>query len=222
MAEHGVIDWGQGTKFQFDQTKPLATHQQSDTQCRPVQQSPEWGRATSFQMLRSNVDSGYAEKARFKRLSNTERLSIAIRRAVNSLPSQAKAKAEELLDPANLAIMAGALAIWIGSQATPVGWVVDIAMAGLGLYALGTEAVVVVRELKAFGMGIIEAEKESDLYKAGEHLGKAVAVVGIDLVVALLLKKAIVKVREPVLQGGNGAASKPLLFGKYDPNKVQT
>lgn len=222
MAEHGVIDWGQGTKFQFDQTKPLATHQLSDTQCRPVQQSPEWGRVTSFQMLRSNVDSGYAEKARFKRLSNTERLSIAIRRAVNSLPSQVKAKAEELLDPANLAIMAGALAIWIGSQATPVGWVVDIAMAGLGLYALGTEAVVVVRELKAFGMGIIEAEKESDLYKAGEHLGKAVAVVGIDLVVALLLKKAIVKVREPVLQGGNGAASKPLLFGKYDPNKVQT
>jgi len=222
VAESSTINWSLGSKFTFDQTKPLACFEPADAFRRSTQQLPEFGRATNIYSVRSHSDPGLSEQTRFNNLSNTERLGVAIRSAVNSFPSEVKSKAGVLLDPTNLAIMAGALAIWVGSHATPVGWVVDIGMAGLGVFALGTEAIEVIREVKAFGTGIVTAKSESDLNMAGKHLGKAVAIVGIDVVVALLLKKAIVKVRQPTISGGTAAESKPLLFGKYDPNKVQT
>jgi Bacterial toxin 46 len=47
-----------------------------------------------------------------------------------------------------------------------------------------------------------------------------VVLVGVGLVVALLLKKAIVKVREPKMPKLEGGETK-LLFGKYDPRTAQ-
>lgn len=110
--------------------------------------------------------------------------------------------------------MAGALAIWIGAQATPIGWVVNIGMAGLGVVALGAEAIDVIQELHAFGMGVITANSEAELVKAGGHLAKAIAIVGVDMVIALLLKKATVKLREPNIKASDGSGKK--LFGKYE------
>lgn len=222
MADSSYIDWRQGSKFLFDQASPYADFQPLAPVCRSVQQYSEWGRATNIGMGRSLVDPGLSEQARFKRLTNTDKLAVAIRGAVNSFPSEVKSKASDLLDPANLAIMAGALAIWVGAHATPIGWVVDIGMAGLGIYALGSEAIAVISEVKAFGSGVVNAEKESDLILAGKHLGKAIAIVGVDLVVAILLKRAVVKVREPRLKGGADAKSEQLLFGKYDPSRAQS
>lgn len=222
MADSSYIDWRQGSKFLFDQASPYAGLQPLAPVCRSVQQYPEWCRATNIGMGRILVDPGLSEQARFNRLTNTDKLAVAIRGAVNSFPSEVKTKASDLLDPANLAIMAGALAIWVGAHATPIGWVVDIGMAGLGIYALGSEAIAVISEVKAFGSGVVNAEKESDLFLAGKHLGKAVAIVGVDLVVAILLKRAVVKVREPRLKGGADAKSEQLLFGKYDPSKAQS
>jgi hypothetical protein len=148
-------------------------------------------------------------------LSNTAKLGIALRSAATSVGGEAGAKLAELLSPTNLAIMAGALAIWIGAQATPIGWVVNIGMIGLGVIALGVEAITVMRELQAFGVGVITAKTEADLSQAGKHLAKAVAIVGVDVVVAILLKKAVIKIREPGLKMGDQGSKK--LFGKYDP-----
>lgn len=187
---------------------------------RQASAAPGFGRAQAPEMNRSLVDPGLAERQRFMRMSNTDKLGVAIRHAALRLPAEARDQAMALIDPANLAIMAGALAVWVGAQATPVGWVVNIAMLGVGVVATGALAVQVARELRDFALGVLGADDTADLRAAGDHLAKAVLLVGVDLVVALLLKKAIVKVREPKMPHLEGGETK-LLFGKYDPRTAQ-
>lgn len=175
-----------------------------------------WSRHVAPHGQRTRVDDGQSEAARFARLSNTDKLGVALRTTASAVGPEMGGKLQELISPTNLAMMAGALAIWVGAHATPIGCAVDIGMVGLGVVALGAEAVSVMRELHAFAMGVIRAKSEADLMAAGRHLAKAIAIVGVDVVVAILLKKAVVKVREPGPAAGE-AAGGPKLFGKYDP-----
>ncbi len=171
-----LLNWRVGSQMEFDALKAFGAPPGPELACRRSPTDSPWGRAQDFNMGRSLVDAGLAEQQRFRRMSNTDKLAVALRGAVNSLPSQFRDKAQELLDPANLAIMAGALAIWVGTHATPVGWIVDIGMVGMGVVALGVEAVAVAREIQAFAQGVIKAQNEGDLIAAGRHLGQAVAI----------------------------------------------
>lgn len=217
MGNERFIDWQLGTQAAFDKVAPLGLPT-AEPMCRRPGLAPwsEWSRAVVPPGQRIRVGDGQSAATRFARLSNTDKLGVALRSAAQGLGPEVGGKLRELISPTNLAIMAGALAIWVGAQATPIGWIVDIGMVGLGVVALGAEAVHVMRELHAFAMGVIRANNEVDLMKAGGHLAKAVAIVGVDVVVAILLKKAIVKVRQPAPAHGDGAGEGKL-FGKYDP-----
>ncbi len=215
-----LLNWEDGTNGAFNRCSTPRICAAPQTWGRHSIEAPGWGRAQAPAMNRALVDPGHADRQRFMRMSNTDKLGVAIRQLALRLPAEARHHAMALVDPANLAIMAGALAIWVGAQATPIGWVADIAMFGMGVVAIGAEAVDVARELRDFAMGVLGAEDESELRAAVDHLAKAIAIVGVDVVVALLLKKAIVKVREPKMAVPEGGDSK-LLFGKYDPRTVQ-
>ena len=220
MGQDTFIDWQLGTQAAFDKASLLGVRN-DDLLCRRPGMAPlsAWSRSVALHGQRTRVDEAQGASARFARLSNTEKLDVALRSAAYSVGPEIGGKLQELISPTNVAIMAGALAIWVGAHATPIGWVVDIGMVGLGVVALGAEAVNVMRELHAFGMGVIKAQSEIALMEAGRHLAKAVAIVGVDVVVAILLKKAIVKVRQPGPAAGVGAgeaAGGPKLFGKYD------
>ena len=217
MGKDTLIDWQLGTQAGFDAAAPLGTRN-DELICRRPGVAPlsDWSRNVAPHGQRTRVDDGQSEAARFARLSNTDKLGVALRTTAGAVGPEMGGKLRELISPTNLAIMAGALAIWVGAHATPIGWVVDIGMVGLGVVALGAEAVSVMRELHAFAMGVIKAKSETDLMAAGRHLAKAIAIVGVDVVVAILLKKAIVKVREPGAAAGEAVGGKKL-FGKYDP-----
>ncbi|MFY9476260.1 MAG: RES family NAD+ phosphorylase [Aquabacterium sp.] len=216
MGGESFIDWRLGTQAQFNSVVPIGSSNEPLV-CRRPGLSPlsDWSRVVGLPGQRTRVDDGQSAYAKFQRLSNTDKLGIALRSAASSLGPEMQAKAAELMSATNLAIMAGALAIWIGAHATPVGWVVDIGMVGLGVVALGYEAVQVMKELQSFAMGVVAAKSEADLMAAGKHLSKAIAIVGVDVVVAILLKKAMVKVRQPATAGG-GSGGGQKLFGKYD------
>jgi hypothetical protein len=215
-----ILNWGDGTQGAFNQCSIPKKCAAPPGWGRQPSAAPGFGRAQDPSMNRALVDPGLAEKQRFTHMSNTDKLGVAIRHAALRLPAEARDQAMALVDPANLAIMAGALAVWVGAQATPVGWVVNIAMIGVGVAATGAVAVQVARELRDFAMGVLGADDTADLRAAGDHLAKAVLLVGVDLVVALLLKKAIVKVREPKMPKLEGGEAKPL-FGRYDPRTAQ-
>lgn len=215
-----LLNWEDGTLGAFNRCSIPRICAAPSTWGRHSIEAPGWGRAQAPSMNRALVDPGQAARQRFMRMSNTDKLGVAIRQFALRLPAEARAHAMALVDPGNLAIMAGALAIWVGAQATPVGWVVNIAMFGMGVVAIGAEAVDVARELRDFAVGVLGADDESELRAAVDHLAKATAIVGVDVVVALLLKKATVKVREPKMPVPEGGDSK-LLFGKYDPKSAQ-
>lgn len=215
-----LLNWEDGTQGAFNRCSIPRICAAPPTWGRISIEAPGWGRAQAPAMNRALIDPGLAARQRFMRMSNSDKLFVALRQFALRLPKEARHHAKVLVDPANLAIMAGALAIWVGAQATPVGWVVDIAMFGMGVVAIGSEAIDVAREFRDFAVGVLGAEDESELRAAVDHLAKAMAIVGVDVVVALLLKKATVKVREPKMPVPGGGDSK-LLFGKYDPKMAQ-
>lgn len=216
-----ILNWGDGTPGAFDRCSiPRACAAPPAGWGRQGTETPGWRRTQATAKNRSLVDPGLADKQRFMGMSNIDKLGVAIRHAALRLPAQARDQTMALVDPANLAIMAGALAVWVGAQATPVGWVVNIAMIGVGVAATGMVAVDVAREIRDFALGVLGANDTADLRAAGDHLAKAVVLVGVDLVVALLLKKAIVKVREPKLTQLEGSDTKKL-FGRYDPRTAE-
>lgn len=137
------------------------------------------------------MDMRTREVTAFDALTNTEKLRIALFEAAFRVPGEAGTKLLGLLSTTNLAITASVLAIWVGSHATPLGWVVDITMVGVGLIAIGAEAAEVAQELCLFANGIINASDEIQCRMAASHLARAVAIIGVDVVLAILLKKAV-------------------------------
>jgi GH24 family phage-related lysozyme (muramidase)/nucleoid-associated protein YgaU/uncharacterized protein YbjQ (UPF0145 family) len=124
-------------------------------------------------------------------MSSVEKLTEAFQRSVSRLDDEAGQKLKELLTPENLAIMAGTMAVWAASHGTPVGWLVDGALVGIGLFTIGTDIFEVGKDLVQFAKGALEANTEADLDESGQHLAEAIATVGIDVVVGILTRKAL-------------------------------
>jgi len=96
-----------------------------------------------------------------------------------------------LLTPQNLAIMAGTTVALIAVQGVPVlDVLVDASLAGVAVYALGSEAIGVIKDLAGFASGVVNSKTEADLDAAWQQMARAVSTVGVDAVAAVLLHKA--------------------------------
>lgn len=141
-----------------------------------------------------NYRSQSYDEQKFNELSNTEKLGKAISYAIAFVPGEAGRKMSELMTPVNLALAAGSLSILVGVQFVPVGWVADLVMVGMAstvVLALGADAVEVAQELFFFTRTVVGAQNEIQLRSSSHHLARAIAILGIDGIVAILLKKAI-------------------------------
>jgi hypothetical protein len=76
-----------------------------------------------------------ADVARF---TASERVAEAVRRSVSHLPANAKGVVEAMLEPQNVAIVAGTLTAWAGSHFFGIGEVVDVALLTVGLAGLAS------------------------------------------------------------------------------------
>ncbi|WP_218082353.1 hypothetical protein [Anthocerotibacter panamensis] len=72
-----------------------------------------------------------------------------------------------------------------------VGEIADLALLGLGVLALGTEVVGVVQDVGGFVTGSMDAKSTADLDRAAEHLARAVATIGVDTVLAVLMRRGV-------------------------------
>jgi hypothetical protein len=106
------------------------------------------------------------------------------------LPEDAREEVEALLSPESLAVIAGVLVLWVVSHFFGVGEVADAVLLVVGVVALGGVALRAAGELYEFGSGAVNAKSEEDLDRAAKHFSEAVALVGIQAVAAILLKKA--------------------------------
>ena len=94
--------------------------------------------------------------------SLSEKLGYVLKRAAGQFIPEVGAKLLELASPQSLALMATGIGLLAVSQSSPVGWIADVAAAGtvaltgLGLWAIGKDALAAFSELKNFATKTID------------------------------------------------------------------
>jgi hypothetical protein len=126
--------------------------------------------------------------AEIARMSNTDKVGEAMRRSLSHMPADARGVVEGLIQPQSLAIIAGTLVVWAGSHLFGVGEVVDIILFAVGGVMLGFSVFEGAGELFDFGHKAINARTDADLESAGQHFARAVVILGISTIQAVLMR----------------------------------
>jgi len=120
--------------------------------------------------------------------STAERLGEVLKRALPLLAPEARRQIEKLLDPETLWIVAGVLTAWIVSHAFGIGEIIDAIIVGLGTVAIGLSIFEGLDALYLFGKLAIDAQSSQDLDDSARYFARAVAVLGVQAVLAFLFK----------------------------------
>ncbi len=115
----------------------------------------------------------------------THKIKVALERALLHLPAEVAAHIGEMIIP-----LTEALALLAISHAFGVGEIADAALFIVGTAALGLDAWRGGKEIGEFIVGSLNAQTETDLDKAGQHLAKAVSILGIDTLLTMVAHKA--------------------------------
>jgi hypothetical protein len=125
------------------------------------------------------------------RMSRSEKLRAAIMRSRLYLSPEVGDKLMALVTPEALAIIGGTAVLWTAGHFFGVSEVVDILLVGVGVYALGSEALTAGKDLISFVDLSLNARTPADLDNAGRHFARFVVTVGVDTAIALLLHKTV-------------------------------
>jgi hypothetical protein len=135
----------------------------------------------------------YLEKKlpRYLEMSVKDRASEAMGRSMKLLPADAAAVIEAMLTPESLAIIATTLAVWAGSHFFGIGEIVDVILLIVGVVALGFSVFSGAEELYEFTGLVVNPKQDSDADAAARHFAKAVTLLGISAIQAILLRGAV-------------------------------
>lgn len=131
------------------------------------------------------------------------KLEEVFRRTLPKLGPEARNQLEAIINPTSLAIIAGVLVAWVVSHAFGIGEVIDILIAALGVVSIGWALFTGLDHLYDFAVGTYRARDSRDLDAAADNLAKAIAIVGIQAVLALLCSAG----RRPLAPGAAGAST---------------
>jgi hypothetical protein len=137
------------------------------------------------------------------------KLYVVIEKTIPLLPGEAGAYLRRMLEPEALAIMAGVVVVWALSHFVGIGEIADVIMFVVGAAAIGATAFAAGQELGAFSVNTYRARDEADLDAAATHLAKAIVLIGIEAVLALLLKKAPKAFRDQHVSSGGRLSAGP-------------
>jgi hypothetical protein len=125
-----------------------------------------------------------------RNLSLEPRLEVVFGKAARQLPGDIGDELLTFVSPGSLATMAAILVAWAGSHFFGVGEVADIVLLIVGYVALGGVAVEAGKHIFDFTKLTMNANSERDLDEAAKHLAKAIALIGVQVILGLLLRKA--------------------------------
>jgi hypothetical protein len=121
-------------------------------------------------------------------MSFEDRLGEVFRRTLPQLSPEARQQLAALIEPQSLAIIATVLVAWIAGHAFGVGEIVDVILGVVGVLSIGLAVFSGIDELWEFGRGTYSAGSDQDLDAAAGHLARAIAILGIQAVLAVLFK----------------------------------
>jgi hypothetical protein len=150
------------------------------------------------------------------------KLEEALKRALPLLGPEARAQVSALLTPQTLGVMATVLVAWVLSHAVGIGEIIDIL--AVGVVGIGFSVFQGVDELYEFAMGTYKAGTTQDFDVAAGHFAKAVSILGIQAVLAVLLRGAPRTYRGGLKTKGPptavGATHRPTLcWSKFEPSR---
>jgi len=116
-------------------------------------------------------------------IERLDNLKLAVENAAGKLPAEVGGQLRALMTPGALAVMAGVTGTWAVAHFFGVGQVADLTLLILGVAAFGGAALEAGKEMVAFAT-------TDDVDAAGSHLANAVSLIGVQTVMAILLKKA--------------------------------
>lgn len=122
------------------------------------------------------------------RMTAAEKLAEALRRSLPFVPAAARGVVESLLRPETVGIVVGTLILWAGSHAFGIGEVVDLILLSVGAATVGFAVFEGGGELLDFARGAVNATTESQLDDAGRHFARAVTLLGVAALQAVLLR----------------------------------
>ncbi len=122
-------------------------------------------------------------------MSIEARIEAVVRRTAAQLPAEVGRQLLALIEPRSLAIIAGVVSLWAGAQFFGVGEVADVVLIVAGWAAFGTVAFAAGRELFDFAVDTADARTDADLDRAAAHLARGVTLLGVQTVLALLLRR---------------------------------
>jgi hypothetical protein len=149
-----------------------------------------------------------------------QKFQAAIRRAIPLLPKDIQQEVEVLLSPQALAIMGGTFAFWGISHFFGVGEVVDAILLVIGSYYLGSSAVMATEELVGFIGGSVSARSEAELDIAARHFARVVAMIGVQAVLAVLLRSRCRVGGRPSVPPAARLMERPAVFQQRRGNRV--
>ncbi|MGI9507915.1 MAG: hypothetical protein ACR2QJ_01030 [Geminicoccaceae bacterium] len=155
-------------------------------------------------------------------------------RSLPHLGPQAREQIEQLLTLETLALIAGVLAAWFGAHVIGLGFLADALLLIAGLVAIGTAIFEGLDHLYQFAAEGLFANKTSDLDRAADHFAKAVTILGIEAVLAVLFRgrpktykgdriKGLDRVQRPKKMPKLTGTRNPLYLGEpkgTSPNKL--
>lgn len=105
------------------------------------------------------------------------------------LPGEIQEEFMNMLTPTNLAIMVGVLAAWAGSHYIGIGFIADAILLIGGVALLGWQIFSAAEDFMNAISVTYNARTKRDLDTAATHLANFIAVVGVSVLMALLLKR---------------------------------
>jgi hypothetical protein len=123
-------------------------------------------------------------------MSLDSRIGETLRRTVPKLAPEVRLQLEALMTKESLAIMASVLTAWVVSHAVGIGEVIDAVLVTVGVLSIGWAVFVGIDHLYDFASGVYSARSEDELERASEHLAKAISILGIQAVLAVLFRSA--------------------------------
>jgi hypothetical protein len=128
--------------------------------------------------------------------TTVQKLDSVIRRAALLLPEDVGKQLLNLLEPWALALMAFVLGLWLVGHFFVASEIADAVLLAVGGVFLGLAAFQAGEHLASFAIKCVGGRTEKDLDESAHHLSEAIALIGVQTVMALLLAKATKVLRE--------------------------
>ncbi len=128
-------------------------------------------------------------------LSTTEKLQEVFTRSGKYVGPDAQQMLEQMITRRALEIMAATMVAWGVAQLFGVGELVDVIMLAVGVVALGKNGIEFASDLVTASSKTIRAKSEADLDEAAQYLGKAIVEAGVEVILALLMRKDLGEIK---------------------------